>query len=165
MTTGPTEGGGLPIAEIGRRQADKTDLSCAVLDMILIHFCHCFIYHYTLNSGISPLPTDALRVDLCSGNCCNREFRQATQEEQMIAEGCKRLIENSVICWNYLYLSQLIHDAKSEEEKRAIIEIIRNGSVVIWHHINMQGEYDFSDEYLKGATEFRLEDLLRLQFA
>lgn len=43
----------------------------------------------------------------------NREFRQGTKEEQMTAEGCKRLIENSVICWNYLYLSQLIFNAET----------------------------------------------------
>jgi len=32
----------------------------------------------------------------------NQEFQQPTKEEQLIAEGCKRLIENAVICWNYL---------------------------------------------------------------
>ena len=36
------------------------------------------------------------------------------------------------------------------EEKSQIFPI-RNGSVVIWHHINLQGEYNFADEYLEGA--------------
>jgi len=81
----------------------------------------------------------------------------------MIAEGCKRLIENSVICWNYLYLSQLIFNAETKEEKKHIIDIIKNGSVVTWQHINMQGEYNFSDEYLTDALEFSIDDLVGLQ--
>lgn len=93
----------------------------------------------------------------------NREFRQGTKEEQMTADGCKRLIENSVICWNYLYLSQLIFNAETKEEKKHIIDIIKNGSVVTWQHINMQGEYNFSDEYLTDALEFSIDDLVGLQ--
>ena len=75
----------------------------------------------------------------------NREFQQGTKEEQMVAEGCKRLIENAIICRNYLYLSQLIFDAKTPEGRQRIIESIKNGSVVAWQHVNMQGEYNFSD--------------------
>lgn len=95
----------------------------------------------------------------------NREFRQGTKEEQMIAEGCKRLIENSIICWNYLYLSQLIFDAESDGDRDHIIGTIRNGSVVTWQHVNMQGEYNFSDDYLKDALEFGIDDLLGLKMA
>src|SRR3954454_25267304 len=35
-----------------------------------------------------------------------REFIQAEKQEQELAEGCKRLIQNCITCWNYLYLSQ-----------------------------------------------------------
>ena len=35
-----------------------------------------------------------------------REFLQAEKEDQEMAEACKRLIKNCIICWNYLYLSQ-----------------------------------------------------------
>ena len=95
----------------------------------------------------------------------DREFRQGTKEEQMIAEGCKRLIENSIICWNYLYLSQLLFDAGINGEQEHIINTIKNGSVVTWQHINLQGEYNFSDDYLKDAFEFGIDDLLSLQIA
>jgi len=95
----------------------------------------------------------------------NQEFQQSTKEEQMIAEGCKRLIENSVICWNYLYLSQLIHNEKSVAEKQHIIQSVKEGSVVIWHHVNMQGDYDFSDEYLNNAIQFSIADLIKLKVA
>ena len=93
----------------------------------------------------------------------NQEFQYATKEEQLIVEGCKRLIENAVICWNYLYLSKLIYNAQSEEEKQELIDTIKNGSVVVWQHINLQGEYDFSDEMLKDSIEFKLPELLEVR--
>jgi len=92
----------------------------------------------------------------------NQEFQQPTKEEQLIADGCKRLIENSIICWNYLYLSKLIHDTESENEKKKLINIIKNGSVVAWGHINLQGEFDFSDEILKDSIGFQLPELLEV---
>ena len=61
-----------------------------------------------------------------------------------------------------MYLSQLILDSKTPEDRQRIIESIKNGSVVTWQHVNMQGEYNFSDEYLKEALEFSIEDLLGL---
>lgn len=35
-----------------------------------------------------------------------REFVQAEQEDQQIAEACTRLIKNGTICWSYLYLAR-----------------------------------------------------------
>ena len=34
----------------------------------------------------------------------NQEFIQSEKESQEIAEGCRRLIKNAIVCWNYLYL-------------------------------------------------------------
>jgi hypothetical protein len=34
---------------------------------------------------------------------------------------------------------------------------------VVWQHINLQGEYDFSEEMLKGAIEFDLPELLEVK--
>jgi TnpA family transposase len=93
----------------------------------------------------------------------NQEFQYGTRQEQYVAEGCKRLIENCIICWNYLYLSKLIHDARKPEHRDAIIETVRNGSVVVWQHVNFQGEYDFSDKTLKDRIQFNLPDLLALE--
>lgn len=95
----------------------------------------------------------------------NQEFQLSSKEEQLIADGCKRLIENAIICWNYIYLSQKIYTAKSDKERKNIIQAIRNGSVVAWWHINLQGEYDFSEDILKDSIEFRLTDLLELQIS
>ncbi len=90
----------------------------------------------------------------------NQEFQQSTKEEQLIAEGCKRLIENAIICWNYLYLSQQIFNTKTKEEKDLLIKTIKNSSVVSWEHINFQGEYNFSDDVLENAIDFDLKKLL-----
>ena len=73
------------------------------------------------------------------------------------------MIENAIICWNYLYLSQLIYDAETEVQKQNIIQTIKNGSVVAWQHINLQGEYDFSEETLRDSIEFKLPELLALK--
>jgi len=76
----------------------------------------------------------------------NQEFQQATKDEQQIADGCKRLIENAIICWNYLYISKALSDTQTESEKRNLLDVTKNGSIVAWQHINLQGEYDFSIE-------------------
>lgn len=90
----------------------------------------------------------------------NQEFQQSSKEEQLIAEGCKRLIENAIICWNYLYLSKQVLDAKSEDERKILLNTIKNSSVVAWSHINLQGEYNFSDEVLENSIDFDLKRLL-----
>ena len=62
-----------------------------------------------------------------------------------------------------MYLSQLIYNAETEVQKQNIIQTIKNGSVVAWQHINLQGEYDFSEETLRDSIEFKLPELLELK--
>ncbi len=38
-----------------------------------------------------------------------------------------------------------------------------HSTVITWQHINLQGEYDFSEERLKNSIEFSLPELLELQ--
>ena len=73
-------------------------------------------------------------------------FAQGEKEDQDIAEGCRRLIKNTLICWNYLYLTKELVKDNNEERKKELMEAIRNDSVMRWSHFNLQGEYDFSDE-------------------
>ena len=93
----------------------------------------------------------------------NQELIQCEKEEQEIAEGCRRLIKNAIICWNYLYLSQKIVDEEKEDRKAALIEAVRNGSVVTWQHINLHGEYDFSEENLQDSVGLRVPKILSLE--
>jgi len=93
----------------------------------------------------------------------NQEFQYRTKEDQIRADGCKRLIENVIICWNYLYLSDLILKTKNLEERQRIIKTIKSGSVIVWQHVNLQGEYDFSDEVLNNSINFSLPKLIKLE--
>jgi TnpA family transposase len=81
-----------------------------------------------------------------------REFLQAEKEEQEMAEACKRLIKNCIICWNYLYLSQKLEDTEDAASREAFLEAVANGSAVSWQHINLLGEYDFSDDKLQDTV-------------
>lgn len=74
----------------------------------------------------------------------NAEFIFASQEEQNIANNCKRLIQNAVILWNYLYIDKKIRDAKSQEQKDEIIDAIKNSSIIHWSFFNFFGTYDFT---------------------
>jgi len=93
----------------------------------------------------------------------NQEFIQGTKEEQNIAQGCRRLIENAIICWNYLYLSQKIVDEKSKDRRQELVDSIRNGSIVSWQHLNLHGEYDFSEERLRDSVGLRIAEILKLK--
>ena len=81
-----------------------------------------------------------------------REFTQAEKEEQEIAEACNRLIKNSIICWNYLYLARRIEKTDDAEARKALLRLIAAHSPMAWAHINMLGEYDFSDEKLRDSV-------------
>jgi len=81
-----------------------------------------------------------------------REFTQAEKEEQEVAEACNRLIKNCIICWNYLYLSKKLAQAETREAKGNLLTTIATHSVVSWVHINLLGEYDFSDEKLQDSV-------------
>jgi hypothetical protein len=82
----------------------------------------------------------------------------------VIADACRRLIRNSVLCWNYLYLSQQLSQT-APEQQATLLETLKAGSVVAWQHINMHGEYDFSNDKLTdslGLTDPKLIDLQHL---
>lgn len=67
-------------------------------------------------------------------------------------EGCKRLVKNAVICWNYVYLSKRLLQAPNATQQARLLEAIRHGSPISWQHINLLGEYDFSDQRLEDSV-------------
>lgn len=81
-----------------------------------------------------------------------REFTQTEKEEQEIAEACNRLIKNCIICWNYLYLTHKLKQMTNDKEKEHLLNIISIHSIITWSHINMLGEYDFSEEKRKDSV-------------
>ncbi len=89
-----------------------------------------------------------------------REFTQGGKEEQEIAESCNRLIKNSIICWNYLYLTQKLERMSDQNQKDRLLSAISNHSPISWAHINLLGEYDFSDENLKDSVGITLPKII-----
>jgi TnpA family transposase len=81
-----------------------------------------------------------------------REFLQAEKQDQEMAEACKRLIKNCIICWNYLYLSQKLADMQDPAIRDVFLKALTHGSAVSWQHINLLGEYDFSEEKLQDTV-------------
>jgi hypothetical protein len=63
---------------------------------------------------------------------------------------------------NYLYLSQKLADA-TPTERTAMIMLMKKSSIITWRHINLLGEYDFSDERLSTITPFQLPKILELK--
>jgi TnpA family transposase len=76
----------------------------------------------------------------------NQEFIQSEKEDQEIAEGCRRLIKNAIICWNYLYLARELDRQPDQGHREALLDAMRNGSVGAYGHFNLHGEFDFSPE-------------------
>ncbi len=81
-----------------------------------------------------------------------REFSAGDKEEQEIGETCNRLIKNAIVCWNYLLLEHRLNQASTDELRAEIRAAVANHSVISWGHINLLGEYDFSDEKLRDSV-------------
>ena len=75
----------------------------------------------------------------------NQEFTVATTEEQNVANNSKRLIQNAIILWNYLYLTKKLQHSKNSTEKDEILTALKNSSIIHWSHINFYGIYDFTN--------------------
>ena len=73
----------------------------------------------------------------------SQEFRIGSTTEQKIIVACRSFIQNCIVLWNYLYLSQiLVH--LDEKNKELLLKTIKESSVISWQHINLHGEYDFT---------------------
>lgn len=91
------------------------------------------------------------------------EIKFASKEEQLLSDACRRLIQNIIIAWNYLYLSDLVFKA-SPEEREKIIKAIKESSPVHWMHVNLSGSFDFSTAALKDSLEFDIEKLFNFDW-
>ena len=54
------------------------------------------------------------------------------KKTRRMAEACKRLIKNCIICWNYLYLSQKLEEIKDTASREAFLDAVAHGSAVAW---------------------------------
>jgi hypothetical protein len=49
-------------------------------------------------------------------------------------------------------LSQRLAETDDLDSRAALLQAVSNGSVVSWQHINLLGEYDFSDDKLRDSA-------------
>ncbi|MGK0189400.1 MAG: TnpA family transposase, partial [Verrucomicrobiales bacterium] len=94
-----------------------------------------------------------------------REIIQADRQEQEIAQACKRLVKNAIVCWNYLNLTQKIAEEGDPERQIAMLQSVAAGSVVSWRHINLLGEYNFSEESLRDSFGIKPPKILNIPAA
>jgi len=73
----------------------------------------------------------------------NRELKYATKEEQEIAVGCRHLIQNAIILWNYLFISEKLSQITNPAELKKQIDFLKKTSMMSWEHVNLHGKYDF----------------------
>ena len=95
----------------------------------------------------------------------NQEFKYATKEEQEIATACKTLIQNAIILWNNLYISQILANNQNPQERAEMIESFKKSSILSWQHINLHGEYDFTKYAANKNIPFDMETIMNLQVA
>ena len=60
----------------------------------------------------------------------NQEFQAATKEEQERIILCRSIIQNAIVLWNYLYLSDLLLKVEQQEEIEEIILTVRNSTAL-----------------------------------
>ena len=89
----------------------------------------------------------------------NGVLQYANQEELLTLEGCKRLITNSIICWNYLYMSRLLLQA-TDSERSLLLRILPRTSPVSWQHINFHGEFNLDEDMMRDPLENSLAAIL-----
>ncbi|MEG1591398.1 MAG: Tn3 family transposase, partial [Chryseobacterium sp.] len=92
----------------------------------------------------------------------NQEFKYETKEEQEIVVACRHLIQNAIILWNYLFISDKLSEIKEEEEVMKNIELMKNSSIMTWQHVNMHGEYDFIIDVEKPPFDMDKINLLKI---
>jgi TnpA family transposase len=93
----------------------------------------------------------------------NQEFSVGLKEEQEKVVLARRLIQNAIIVWNYLYLSELIGQLSSQKEIEDLLTAVKEGTIVHWAHVNFHGEYDFTDLSKSQVPRFNLETILNLK--
>ena len=91
----------------------------------------------------------------------NQEIQEGEKDEQDLSAACKMLIQNAIVLWNYLYLSEYLVNLNDVEERANAAQSILNGSVLTWRHINLHGEYDFTRDSAND-DKFDLDRILAL---
>jgi len=50
------------------------------------------------------------------------------------------------LLWNYLYLSQKLAEIDDPAKREELLQAMAHGSAAAWGHLNLLGEYEFSQD-------------------
>jgi TnpA family transposase len=84
----------------------------------------------------------------------DQAFQDGGLEEQEAMVACKLLLQNAIILWNYLYLSELVANTTDMDERLDLVNSISSASILNWKHVNLRGEYNFRK---KAANDSRFD--------
>lgn len=93
----------------------------------------------------------------------NQEFQHGSREEQEISTACKVFIQNAIVLWNTLFLSQQLSNTSSVDDRNEMLRAITSGSLLNWQHVNLQGEYDFRRKAANDSS-FDMARIFALKF-
>ena len=71
-------------------------------------------------------------------------------------------ILNSIICYNYLHLSEMLSKMTDREQRRQFIQRLSKLTVLTHHHINFNGICDFPEEIPAINYPFNLGNITDL---
>ena len=54
-------------------------------------------------------------------------------------------------------------EEQDDKRRRELFESLRGGSIIAWAHINLLGEYDFSDEKLQDSVGLEIPQIRELR--
>lgn len=73
----------------------------------------------------------------------DHEFQEGEVEQQKISTACMVLIQNAIVLWNYLFMSEIIANTSDPDLREELIASIKQGSMISWRHVNLRGSYNF----------------------
>lgn len=94
----------------------------------------------------------------------DHKFHVSTKKELEQHALCRSIIQNSIILWNYMLLTEKMLDTKDITERNLMKEEIAKGSVLSWKHVMFAGQYDFTKKARSGKR-FNLRHLNTLKVA
>jgi len=91
-----------------------------------------------------------------------QELQHGDLEQQQIIAACTALIQNAIVLWNTMVLSQQLLNSDHQQERSEMLRAMRSGSLLSWQHVNLQGEYDFRP-IPSNENRFNLANILKLR--
>lgn len=80
----------------------------------------------------------------------NQNIRQGSKAEQEVIIATRHLIQNSIVLWNYLKISEELSKCTSKAKFDELLSIVKTSSIMTWQHINIHGEYNFQKLFSEG---------------